>query len=56
MSRMSVAEAKEYVAEMEQLLSDMGGHDRSGYLPFQISEYKEAITRFEAEEKTNGKN
>lgn len=45
---MHINEAKQRLKEMENQLLVMNGQDKSGYLQFQISEFKAAITKFES--------
>ena len=48
MSRMSVTEAKQLLSDYEAELAAMNGHDKSGYLPFQITALKSAIREVES--------
>jgi len=44
---MEINDAKKQLEEMKAELERMGGHDRSGYLPYQIDRFETAIREFE---------
>lgn len=48
---MEIKEAKKHLEEMKLELENMGGYDKSGYLPFQIDRFETAIREFEAKGK-----
>ena len=44
---LSITEAKEQLASMKQALEDIGGYDKSGYLPLRIDVFELAISNHE---------